>query len=50
MNTMAKRLDSLAMMLERISESPNKDFLCSIAEELKGIAFDLEEYLKEREK
>jgi hypothetical protein len=43
----AKRLDSLAEMLERISNNPDKEFLCSIAEELRGMAFDLEQDKKD---
>lgn len=42
MNEISKRLDSLAEMLDRIADKPNKEFLCSIAEELRGLSFDIE--------
>ena len=42
MTEMAKRLDSLAEMIERIADKPNKEFLCIIAEELRGLSFDIE--------
>ena len=43
MTIVAKKLDSLAEMIERITDKPNQEFLRSIAEELRGIAFDLEQ-------
>ena len=38
----ARRIETLAEMIERISKKPNKEFLCAIAEELRGLAFDIE--------